>query len=243
MGILNQIMPETPTLTVAAASSLAPILPQIIAAWSKESKTVIRPNFGASGTLLRQIAAGAPIDLFLSAGDNEVDELIDRDAVRKETRLVFAQNRLVLAQAKSARILLRSWTDLRTLPAGFRIALGKPDTVPAGRYAKATLQKRGLYERLQAERRLIFTGTVRQAADAAATGNADAALIFATDVRADTRLRTVATAVPGTDHVPIHYVAIVTQQTRSAAAAVSFVHFLHASVTQRILKSAGFVNG
>ena len=154
---------------------------------------------------------------------------------------MFAQNRLVLAQARSARVPLRDWTDLRTLPAGFRIALGKPDTVPAGRYAQATLQKRGFYDRLQAERRLIFTGTVRQAADAAATGNVDVALIFATDVRADARLRTVATAMPGSDHAPIHYVAIVTQQTKNEPNATAFVRFLCSAPAKRVLVEAGFL--
>ncbi|MBC7804675.1 MAG: molybdate ABC transporter substrate-binding protein [Akkermansiaceae bacterium] len=233
-------MPAT-SLTVAAASSLAPILPALIAAWNRDHETVIRPTFGASGTLLRQIAAGAPVDVFLSAGDKEVNELVGLRAVRPATRTAFAENRLVLAQATSARIQLTGWADLLELPARFRIALGKPETVPAGRYAREALRKHGMYEDLQRQKRLVFTGTVRQAADAAASGNVDAALVFATDVRADKRLRAVVTAVPGTDHMPIRYVAIVTKQARNEAEAVSFVRFLRSEPARRVFKAAGFV--
>ncbi|MBC8138210.1 MAG: molybdate ABC transporter substrate-binding protein [Fibrella sp.] len=233
-------MPEKTVITVAAASSLAPILPALIAAWNREHQTTIRPTFGASGTLLRQIVSGAPIDVFLSAGEKEANEMERLGAVRAGTRAVFAENRLVLAQAKSARAGLTAWGDLLRLPPGFRIALGKPDTVPAGRYAKETLQKRGLYETLQRQGRLVFTGTVRQAADAAATGNVNAALIFATDVRADKRLRTVQTAKAGVDHKPIRYIAIVTKQARNESEASLFVRFLRSEPAKRIMTVAGF---
>lgn len=239
------MMKERPVLTVAAASSLAPILSRLIAAWDKqparEGATTIRPTFGASGTLLRQITAGAPIDIFLSAGEKEVDALLKGDAARPATHTRFAENRLVLAQPAVISQRPLDWKILKTFPAGYRIALGKPDTVPAGRYAKETLEKRGLYAALLARRSLVFMGTVRQAADAAASMNVNAALVFATDVRADPRLRIVLTAKPGVDHSPIRYVAIVTKQARSVAEAERFVRFLRSAPARRVLKAAGFV--
>jgi molybdate transport system substrate-binding protein len=233
-------MPEV-TLTIAAASSLAFVLPKLISVWNRDHKTVIRSTFGASGTLLRQISAGAPIDILLSAAEKEVDELIQRKAAQAATRSVFAENRLVLAQGCVISVRPQDWSDLIKFPATYRIALGKPDTVPAGRYARETLQKKGLYVALQARRSLVFTGTVRQAADAAASGNVNAALIFATDVRADPRLSTVFTAKPGVDHAAIRYVAIITKQARSEAEAGSFLQFLRSEPARRVLKSAGFV--
>lgn len=239
-GILVEIMPET-TLTVAAASSLVTALPKLIAVWNRDHKTVIRPTFGASGTLLRQISAGAPIDVFLSASEKEADELMKSGGARPATRTVFAENRLVLAQSRAISMRPMDWANLLKFPATYRIALGKPDTVPAGRYARETLQKHNLYAVLQSRRSLVFTGTVRQAADAAATGNVNAALIFATDVRADSRLSVVFTAKPGVDHAPIRYIAIVTKQARNETEAGLFLQFLRSEPARRVLKSAGFV--
>lgn len=237
-------MPEKNVITIAAASSLAPVLPHLLAAWNKQKqptqRVAARPTFGASGTLLRQIAAGAPIDIFLSAGEKEVDDLIKRGAVRRETRVPFAENRLVLTQRSVSEWRPLAWSDLAGSPTRYRIALGKPDTVPAGRYAKETLQKHGVYDTLLAQKRLVFTGTVRQAADAAATGNVNAAIVFATDVHADPRLNTILTAKPGIDHKPIRYVAILTKQVRSKTEASSFLQFLRSEPAKRVLTEAGF---
>ncbi len=231
-------MPAT-TLTVAAASSLAPILPALVVAWNRDNETVIRPTFGASGTLLRQIAAGAPVDVFLSAGEKEVNELVTRGAARPATRTRFAENRLVLAQLITISARIEVWSDLVKI-VGYRVALGKPDTVPAGRYAKEVLEKHRVYAALQARNSLVFTGTVRQSADAAAMGNVNAALIFATDVRADPRLSTVLVAKPGVDHTPIRYVAVVTKQSRREGEASRFVAFLRSDSAKRVLAGAGF---
>jgi ABC-type molybdate transport system substrate-binding protein len=102
------------------------------------------------------------------------------------------------------------------------------------------LQKRGVYMVLQRRNSLVFTGTVRQAADAAATGNVSAALIFATDVRADSRLGIVLTAKPVVDHSPIVYVAIATRQTRVEAEVARLLRFLRSEAAKRVLTGAGF---
>ncbi len=237
----RRAMPEIRFLTVAVASSLSDVLPRIASAWSElGSSPQIRATSGASGTLARQIAAGAPIDVFLSAGEKEVRELLARGAARAETRVVFAGNSLVLTQLATARVRLKEFADLAHLPDGFRVALGNPDAVPAGRYARETLLKRGVYDLLREQNRLVFTGSVRQAADAVAQGNADAGLIFATDARGYKPLRVVCAARSGVDHAPIRYIAVVTRQTRGEVAAAGFVRFLRTAPARDILAGAGF---
>ena len=230
-------MPAT-TLTVAAASSLAPILPALVAVWHREYETAIRPTFGASGTLLRQIVVGAPIDVFLSAGEKEANELAALGAIRPATRAVFAENRLVLAQPKSARVRLANWADLLKLP--------------AGRYVHETLRKRGIYATLERQNRLVFTGTVRQAAAAAATGNVDAALVFATDGRADPRLRIVQTVRSGTDPMFLRFAdeslyadldaeQLIAAEKTTRKIAIEIKTFNNPSVVEELQKTVGKV--
>lgn len=224
-------------LTIAAASSLADILPRL-AALARLS-TPPRFVFAASGTLARQIAAGAPFDVFVAAGEKETDELAKSGAIDPASRAVFAGNRLVTVQNADFNSVI-AFNDLAAPGQTYRVAVGNPDTVPAGRYTKQTLLKRGVWTGLLAGHRLVFTASVREAASAAATGNVRLALVFATDARADKRLRVTDAAVPGRDHLPIRYVAAVTKEARDPNAARTFVRFLASAPARTALLGAGF---
>jgi molybdate transport system substrate-binding protein len=220
------------------------VLPKIGAAFGDASKTPvqIRFSFAASGTIERQISAGAPIDVFVAAGDKEIDDLTKTNALVVGTRTVFATNRLVLIQPKGAERLLNDFASLPSLPDGSHIVMGNPDTVPAGRYAKEVLTKCGVWDTLVTRNLLVFVGSVRQALDAADSQNADAALVFATDARVElSRVRVDAVAVPVRDHDPIRYVAAVTQQAQDKDTATAFVAFLAGKAASRILDDAGFL--
>ena len=211
-------------LLVSAASSLADVLPEISRAFSGGE---VKFNFGASGALMAQIRQGAPVDVFLSASTDEM-------AALKLPYTVFARNKLVLIAPKKSK--LAGWNDLAE-PNVRRIALANPGFVPAGRYAKETLVHRKLWATV--EMKLVFGQSVRQALSYVASGDADAGLVFATDVRTR-QVLVVDFATPGVDHAPIRYVGAVVRRSEKAPAAKKFLAFLTTSPAQAVFRRYGF---
>jgi molybdate transport system substrate-binding protein len=134
------------------------------------------PNFAASGTLARQIGAGAPADLFISADRQWMDHLVSEKRIVPGTVRVLAQNSLVFLGRPGGSV--RSLADLTSLQ---RIALCSPGSSPAGRYAEQVLKKAGLYPDLQQNKRLVLAKDVLQARLYAERGEVDGAFVFRTD--------------------------------------------------------------
>jgi molybdate transport system substrate-binding protein len=237
---------ENEEILVSAAASLTEAFAAIGRAWEQaEKRRAATPhghaqfNFGASGALVQQIIAGAPVDVFAAASPMEMDRLQKARLIEPTTRRDFATNRLVLIAPAASR--LAGWQGL-TASTVRRIAISSPDSVPSGRYARQTLEKRGLWKPVQPK--LVFGENVRQTLSYVANGDADAGLVFRTDARIEKRVRTVAEAIPGRDHTPIRYpVAVLTASDHArahAAAARRFVAFLATPAAQKILAGFGF---
>ena len=128
-------------------------------------------NFGASGNLGRQIAGGAPVDVFASAGLKEMDELEQKGFTVPGTRVNFAGNTVVLAVPTASTLRLEAFSDL-TRKEVKKIAVGHPQTVPAGRYAEQVLRNLNLWEPLK--EKLVFAENVRQVLDYVARDEVDA---------------------------------------------------------------------
>ena len=225
-------------IIVSAAASLTDALPRIGAEWTRAERgaSMARFNFGASGALVAQIAAGAPADVFVAAGRAEMDTLEKVGKIERASRLTFATNRLVLIAHGVPE--LRDWAGLR-LPAVRRIALANPESVPAGRYGRQTLQHRGVWDAVQAK--LVMGENVRQVLTYVVSGDADAGIVFATDARvARGKVRVVATALPGRDHDPVVYPVAVVAGSTQADIARRFVRFLAQPPAQKLLRAAGF---
>lgn len=222
-------------LLVSAAASLKEAFEEIGAAFAHSGKLVPRFNFGASGTLARQIEAGASVDVFASASPTEVDDLGRKNRIVAGTRADFATNRLVLIYSLRSRLHGHGWEDAPIA----RMALSNPDSVPSGRYARETLQHRGLWETVR--KRALLGQNVRQTLTYVANGDADMGLVFATDAQIEAkRVRVVGTAVAGRDHAPIVYPGVVVAGTTHEADARAFVTFLTSQAAQAILRRRGF---
>lgn len=231
-------VPKT-ELLIAAASSLTDALPMVGRAFeaSVKNAVMVRFTFGASGALVRQVIAGAPIDAVAFAGDDEMNQLAKAKRIEPATRAGFAANRLVLVAPIGGTV--RAWADLTDAKKAGRVALGDPRSVPAGRYARNVLTRRGLWTTLKTSGRLVYASNVRQALAYAAEGNADAALVFATDARAkgaQNRVR----IVGAPDTVPAVYPAAVVLGSPHAPEARAFVRFLQTRDSRQILTRYGF---
>lgn len=137
----------------------------------------VRINTASSGTLARQIAAGAPADLFLSANPGWMEHLVGRGKISPESPRPWAANQLVVV-GRGAPLV-----SLAELAAVGRLAIGSPESTPAGRYARTMLEKAGLYHDLEQGMRLVFAKDVRQALLYAEMGVVDAAIVYDSDRR------------------------------------------------------------
>jgi molybdate transport system substrate-binding protein len=224
-------------ILVAAASSLTDVLKEIAAAFQKANPRIrIRFTFGASGTLLQQIQAGAPVDVFISASPKEMDTLEKAGRLLAGTRANIAGNRLVLiVPASGSRVT--GWVSLVSAPG--RIALSNPDSVPSGRYARETLTRRKLWDAVA--KKGVYGGNVRQTLAYVAGGNVAAGVVFATDAKIEARrVRVVATATPGKDHAPIVYPASILGSSRQSNAARRFLTYLRTPAAQAVFRRFGF---
>jgi molybdate transport system substrate-binding protein len=197
----------------------------------------LRYNFGSSGELQKQIEAGAPVDLFVSAAQRQMDELEKRGLVAAATRRVFARNALTVVKPADSRIDITKPADLLD-PRVTRVVVGNPRTVPAGQYAEESLRTLGLWERLQPK--IVFAENVRQALDYVARGEVDAGFVYTTD--AATRGRQVKEAFRPTEDTyrPVLYPAAVVTGSRHAAIAQAYLDLLVSAEGQAVLGRFGF---
>lgn len=199
---------------------------------------VVRYNVGASGALQKQIEAGAPIDVFVSAAARPMDELDRRHLIDGATRRTFARNLLVVVQPTGGAFVLARPGDLLDSRV-HRVAVGNPQTVPAGQYAEESLRALGLWDRLVP--RLVFAENVRQALEYVARGEVDAGIVYATDHRGRTDGLGQAFPLPEQTYRPITYPAAVLRDARQPDAARAFVERLASPDGQRVLAGFGFL--
>lgn len=194
-------------------------------------------NFGASGALQRQIEAAAPVDVFASAGAQQMDALADKDLIDRETRRDFARNELVIVTLQTSALRLNSFADLDAA-AVQRIAVGNPRTAPAGQYAVQVFDRLGLTAKLQSK--FIPAEDVRQVLDYVARGEADAGVVYRTDAQVAGSSVWIVAVAPENSHEPILYPTAVIRESRNSQAARSLVELVTGAEGQSILRRYGF---
>jgi len=226
-------------LTVSAAASLTDAFKELAAAFENRNPgTRVLLNFGASDALLAQIAKGAPVDVFAAADQDTMDRAAGQNLLLGGSRRDFAGNSLVVVTPSNGAAGGPEPARLAELsPPGIaRIALGNPESVPAGRYARAALEAAGLWSRLQPK--FVFAQNVRQALDYVARGEVDAGFVYATDARAQAAKVKVAFQVP--TPTPVRYPIAVIAGTSQGDTARRFMEFVLAPQGQAALARYGF---
>ena len=198
----------------------------------------LRYNFGSSGELQKQIEAGAPVDLFVSAAARQMDELERKGLLLAGTRRVFARNVLTVVKPADSTIDLAKGTDLLDARVS-RIVVGNPKTVPAGQYAEESLRALGVWERLQPK--LVFAENVRQALDYVARGEVDAGFVYTTDAAVRARDVKEAFRPPEDSYRPVTYPVAVVKDSRAPALARAFVELLAGAEGRAVLARFGFL--
>ena len=219
---------------VLAAASLQESMNAAADAWAAQGHPRPVISFAASSALARQVAAGAPADLFVSADEEWMDDLQRHGLLVPGTRADFLGNRLVVV-APVGTPPARPYDELRALGTT-RVAIADPDSVPAGRYARAALRKMGRWDVVQPN--AVRAENVRAALALVERGAAPRGIVYATDARASRRVAVVA-IFPADSHPPIRY-PIARLKASTSPDAEGFRRFLISRAGKAIFARYGF---
>lgn len=223
-------------ILVSAAISLSDALQEIAASYERAGHPSVRFNFAGSNVLARQIANGAPADLFISADELQMNYAQQRGAIDGATRIDLLRNHLVVVVPQGSPITVLA--NARALTSLSRIAVADPAAVPAGVYARQFLLKAGIWDAVQPK--LLPLANVRAALLAAESGGADAALVYDSDAAASQRV-TVALRVTGTEAPDIVYPAALVTRSKRKESAADFLRFLRSPEARTIFHKYRFV--
>jgi molybdate transport system substrate-binding protein len=241
LGLAALVLQSTPApaaqeLIVSAAASLTNALREVAGQFEQAHPgTRVLCNFAASGTLLQQMAKGAPVDVFAAADQKTMNQAQEKKLILPGTRKNFVSNRLVLIVPLDSKLVLHDLQDL-TNPEVKRIAVGNPASVPAGRYTQEALGQAGLWERLAPK--FILAESVRQVLDYVRRGEVDAGFVYSTDAAIAPGKVKVMEAVE--KHAPILYPIAVVAATAKKTLAQEFLDFVLSPAAQEIFKKYGF---
>jgi molybdate transport system substrate-binding protein len=229
---------QSSDLIVFAAASLKNALDAIIADWQKETGRRARISYAASPALARQIESGAPAQVFISADLAWMDYLAERNLIRPQTRFNLLGNRLVLItpRDKATPVDVEPGFGLAKVMGEGRLAVANVDSVPAGRYAKAALEKLGVWAGVAG--RLAQAENVRAALLLVSRGEAPAGIVYATDAASDRGVAIVGT-FPENTHPPIVYpIALTTSAAGPDPAA--FLRYVRSGRARHLFEAQGF---
>lgn len=224
-------------VTVFAAASLKTALDRIAADYTAETGTDVTLSYGGSSTLARQIAEGAPADIFLSASTAWMDDLADKAVIQPASRRDLLGNRLILiGPPGAAPVTIDATLDLAALLAGGKLAMAMVDSVPAGQYGKEALESLGLWA--TAEPSVVQSENVRAALQLVALGEAPYGIVYASDAMAEPGV-TPAGTFPEDSHTPITYPGALTLTASPEAAA--FLDHLSTPKATEVFSANGFL--
>jgi molybdate transport system substrate-binding protein len=224
--------------TVFAAASLKDALDEVNEAWGSEAGKRARISYAATSALAKQIAEGAPADIFFSADRDWMDFVEETGRIEPGSRADLLANRIVLIAPENSEATadIEPGFPLANMLGDGRLAMANVDAVPAGKYGKAALQSLGVWESV--EGRVAQAQNVRAALALVARGEAPLGIVYSTDARAESRVGIVGT-FPDGSHPPIIY-PVAQLADATASSATEFYEFLRGKRAASIFRDLGF---
>ncbi len=225
-------------LTVAAATSLIDVMTEITQSYKTKAPNVtLTLTYGASGALQTQIEQGAPVDIFISAAQKQMDALEDQNLLLEGSRINLLENKVVLIVPKDSALGLKSFDDLAKDDVK-TVAMGDPASVPAGQYGEDLLTNLGIKGAVEAKANL---GTdVRQVLTWVETGEVDAGIVYATDAATSDKV-TVVCEAPSDSVKRIIYPVAILKASKAAEQAKSFNDYLKTDECIALFEKYGFI--
>ncbi|EEG84044.1 molybdate ABC transporter, periplasmic molybdate-binding protein [Proteus penneri ATCC 35198] len=226
-------------VTVFAAASLTNALNEISAQYKQEKKTEVVASYASSSTLARQIEQGAPANLFISADQQWMDYVIDKDLMVADSRHTLLGNDLVLIAPKDSKlndVVINKETKWKSLLNGGKLAVGDPDHVPVGIYAKESLEYLGAWDTVSPD--MARTNNVRSGMALVERDEAPLGIVYGSDAVASDKVKVVG-VFPADSHKPVEYpMAVVKGQDNKAVR--DFYDYLKTPQAAEIFKKYGF---
>jgi molybdate transport system substrate-binding protein len=224
-------------LVVFAAASLKNALDNIHAQWQKETGKSAKISYAASPALAKQIEGGAPAQLFISADIPWMDYVAQKNLIKPETRSDLLGNRIVLIapKDKAKAVDIKPGFDLAKVLGDGRLAMANVESVPAGKYGKASLEKLGVWASVSDK--LAQAENVRAALLLVSRGEAPAGIVYQTDAASDKGVAIIGT-FPEDTHPPIIYPIALT--TSSGPDAAAFLAYIKSAKAKPLFEAQGF---
>lgn len=236
-GSSDKKQAENVEIIISAAASLTNAMNDLIASYQSANPNVkVTPVYGSSGTLRKQIEQGAPTDIFFSAAQNHMDAMKEEGLTLDSTIKDMLENKVVLISPKDSKKGISSYQDCNTDKVT-RIALGIPESVPAGSYAKQVFESLGCWDAVNAK--AVFAKDVRQVLSYVEQGEVDAGVVYATDAAISDKI-TIICSAPEKTHEPIIYPACVIKASEHVDEATKFLNFLSSTEAANVFAKYGF---
>src|SRR5689334_13529452 len=226
------------SITVFAAASMKNALDDIDAAYTARTGVKVTVSYAASSALAKQIEQGAPADVFISADTDWMDYAVSKKNINEASRVNLLGNSIVLIAPKDSgveNVTIGQGFDLAKLAGDGKIATGDVKSVPAGKYAKAALEKLGSWQ--AAEPKFAMADSVRAALTLVARGEAALGIVYSTDANVEPGVKIVGT-FPGDSHPPIIYPVAATATAKPEAK--DYLDFLRSQAAKTVLEKYGF---
>lgn len=227
---------KDPEITVFAAMSLTHALTEIGKEYSRKHRVRVSYNFAASTILQRQIEKGASADVFISASSIQTDALEKLGLLDMKSKDDILTNQLVIVAHKKSDISISDPKDIQQDSIS-RAAIGEPEIVPAGFYAKEALEHFNLWETIQPK--LVFGNDVRATLAYLTTRNVDVAFVYQTDKNVSEQVKVIYRFPPNT-HSTITYPAVILKASKQKQIARKFIEFLKTPTAYTIFDRYGF---
>ncbi|MDU3335323.1 molybdate ABC transporter substrate-binding protein [Paraclostridium bifermentans] len=218
---------EKQNITISAAASLKEPLEEIKGIYEKENDVNITLNLGASGTLQKQIEQGADCDIYIPASPKQINVLEKKNLIKKDSKIDLLQNKLVIISNKN---LDQNDSDLK-------FSIGTPKVVPAGDYAKESLENMGMYDKLKDK--IIYAKDVKQVLSYVETNNVDFGMVYKSDALSSDKCK-IYEVVDDNMHKPIIYPAAIVASTKNESQSDKFIKYLNSSKSKEIFKKYEF---
>lgn len=238
IATFSSVQAEDKTITVFAAASMKNALDEVDAAYTAKTGIKFSVSYAASSVLARQIEQGAPADVFVSADTDWMDYATSKKTINEPTRVNLLGNSIVLIAPKDSEIdnvTIAQGFDLAKLAGDGKIATGDVKSVPAGKYAKAALEKLGAWQ--AAEPKFAMAESVRAALTLVARGEAALGIVYSTDAKIGPGVKIVGT-FPAESHPAIIYPVAATMNAKDGTN--DYLAFLRSSAAKTILEKYGF---
>lgn len=227
---------EEVEIFVSVAASLTEAMDEIAELIKEDENIKITPTYDSSGTLQKQIEEGAPSDVFISAGQSQMDNLEEQDLIDKSSRIDLLRNKLVLLVPEDNPDNIENIQDV--VDKKVQIAIAETETVPVGQYSKKALEDLGLWDKLETDN-IVSAKNVSEVLTHVETGNASAGLVYSSDAVRGEKVKEVE-VFDEKLHGPIIYPAAIIEASENKDAAKTFLDYLKEDKVKAIFEKYGF---